>query len=270
MPTDRAETQEHSPVEATGTLVSYGMPSDDSLELHPDDNSPALSLAIDSTIFGFPTKSALHWAAMLESPVILQLRADPEQPNGLAKSRHHEATLVSFKRADSRSIAQQIYDHLNGVALIPRITGLINYHVTTSLPSVYSNQQYDIVDLREIIVWKDDSISIIESKRSPFNGAITNGQLLLPYQSIRDTFELPKTGDKPIDGYTAHTLTQDMIDFANIVRATNTLVDRLNNDGRYHPHPVFRSMIRPAAFAAYHYQQLIIDFMKSDQFPSTA
>ena len=243
------------------------MPADDLLEFHPADGSTISALSIDPTIFGFPTKSALHWAAMLESPVILQLKPDPKQPDGIAKSRHNEIILISFQRADSRTIAQELYDHLNGIALISRLQGLINYRVTDSVPSIYSNQQYDLVDLREITVWKDDSVTITEYKRSPFNGAIGTGYLMPPLQSIRETLDLPPAEEASIGDFEANTLIQDMIDFNTILRANNALLDRLNSNGPHHAYPVSRTMLRPAAAAAYQYQKLIIKFMKSGQFP---
>ena len=268
MTTETAAPQQPTPVEVKGVLASFGMPADDMLEFHPADGSTISALSIDPTIFGFPTKSALHWAAMLESPVILQLKADPKQPDGIAKSRHNEITLVSFQRADSRTIAQELYDHLNGVALIPRLQGLINYRVTDSVPSIYSNQRYDLVDLREITVWKDDSVTITEYKRSPFNGAIGTGHLLPPLQSIRETLDLPQAeDDASIDDFEANTLTQDMIDFNTVLRANNALLDRLNSNAQHHAYPMFRTMLRPAAAAAYQYQKLIIEFMKSGRFP---
>ena len=57
MPTETVDPQQHPPVEVRGTLWSYGIPSDDSLEFHRNDSSQVAALSIDPTIFGYRCKN---------------------------------------------------------------------------------------------------------------------------------------------------------------------------------------------------------------------
>lgn len=257
-------------VSLAGRLQSYGMPYDDMFEFHPRDTDHPYYLSLPPDLISYHSKSALHWAALLDRTVVLTLKADPQDPTRPATPRTDQAVLVDFHIDENTSIAEQFPLLRDPVAVLPSLRGLIAARFASTVPAGYYDNSHNAVDMREIIIWKDDSVTVIESRRSPFNGAMGNDHILPPLRDIGELITLPDfdAADSLHASLVREAILNDVVDFASIAKSTSAIAQRIPPRGNSPDYPPYSSIIEPAASAAYRFHRKLLDHLAQHNPPA--
>lgn len=145
---------------------------------------------------------------------------------------------------------------------------MIKYRITAAVPNVFSENSYELIDMRDIILWEDESASIIEFRRRPFNAAIGTPRILPPLENIAQLYHNPmEDDDEAFLQFRLQRMMQDLTDHSEIRHAANRIVDRIPSHERHRGYPFIRTMIAPAANAAFHISNRIIQLLREQPTP---
>lgn len=234
-------------------VISAGEWSDE-VRLRSEDGEEITALAKRANI-GYGGKSDLYWAQFLKRRMEVCLTAPDEAAGGSAL-----AQLDSFRRADQRSIAQEVSELERPVEQLAALTGLIDFRVATSVPRIYSERSGRLVDMLEVIRWADGSASQVEHYRNSFTGALVEATMLPPCDLLSDLSSFHELDDDPqeLSGPRRHALAEMMTDVATISRCYANIREHLEKSGHGRSYTALRVVTAPAALLSFAVRQRII------------
>ena len=145
------------------------------------------SVILDREVFGVHSLRELHWAGILETPMVLELEAEPAadgQPPRPRRDQSGSMRLHGFRRDTDASIAQQLDRHPRAQEVLPDLKGLMQMSVLNS-----HEREMSGTDAHEVIQWRDGSVTLIEHHAGE-TGALEDMTLLPPLPDLGGMIQL--------------------------------------------------------------------------------
>ena len=179
--------------------------------------------------FGDVSRRRMRQAALLETPVRMRVTEDPERAGRPLPDRHGRMTALWFEPDTKETIAQQV-DRL-GTANTDALLELVSLSVYDGRFREYSMHSVDLIDGREIIQWRDESVTVVEHREGTPRGR----RLLPPLPNLAALTEpgSGEEGDDPEERWSQlRRNRENLIDLGMIHRAQAGLLDRLPSNYR--------------------------------------